>query len=174
MFNRIITLAATTALGLGAPALATAAQAPQPAAPAAGQGVPSRAILLTNLNNSFKTVDLNGDGLLTLPEINAAETKRQQQTVLKLQNQMAQQFNKLDTDKNGQLSIAEFRAAAPQVPAVPANAGALALQKLDLNKDGKVSSDEYRSPMLASFDKVDTNKDGQLSVAERQASAQKK
>jgi Ca2+-binding EF-hand superfamily protein len=106
-------------------------------------------------------------------EIATAETKRQQQMSLKVQNQMAEEFNKLDTDKNGSLSLAEFRAAAPQIAAPAPDSAQKALQKLDTNKDGKVSADEYRGPPLANFDRLDSNKDGIISQAEL-AAAQKK
>jgi len=175
VLNRIVSLTAAAAIGLSVPALATA-QAPQAGAPGgapASQSTPNRAVLLTNLNNSFKSVDLNGDGSLNLQEINAAEIKRTQQASLRLQNQMGQEFNKLDTDKNGSLSLAEFRAAAPQIAAPAPDSAQKALQKLDTNKDGKVSADEYRGPPLANFDRLDSNKDGIISQAEL-AAAQKK
>ena len=172
MLNRIVSLTAVAAIGLSVPALATA-QASKPGAPAAaaGQASPTRTTLLNNLNGNFKTIDLNGDGFLSIQEVNAAELKRTQQASLQIQNRIGQEFNKLDTDKNGSLSLAEFRAAARQVPPPPANAGQLALNKLDANKDGKVSADEYRAPMLANFDRLDLNRDGVISQAERQTAA---
>ena len=117
MLNRIVSLTAAAAIGLSVPALATA-QASKPGAPAAaaGQASPTRTTLLNNLNGNFKTIDLNGDGFLNIQEVNAAELKRTQQASLQIQNRIGQEFNKLDTDKNGSLSLAEFRAAARQVP----------------------------------------------------------
>ena len=59
---------------------------------------------------------------------------------------MEQQFTALDTDKNGQVSLAEFKAAA--TARVSSNPAA-ALQRFDANKDGKVSAAEFRAPALA-------------------------
>ena len=50
----------------------------------------------------------------------------------------------MDTDKNGQLSLAEFKAAAT-AKVSPGNSDR-ALQRLDANKDGKVSAAEFRAP----------------------------
>ena len=174
MSNNNFILGLAVAAALATPAFATVAQAqaPKPAAAAPAQNPPSRATLLRNLGTSFKAVDTNGDGTLNIQEVNAAEARRQQAMIQQVQTRYTQEFGKLDTDKNGQLSLAEFRAMAPQ-PKYSGNAGQLALQKLDKNKDGKVSADEYRAPMLAGFDQMDTNKDGTLSQAERQAQAAK-
>lgn len=173
MSNNNLILGLSVAAALATPAFAVAqAQAPKPATTAPAQSPPTRAVLIRNLETSFKAVDTNGDGTLNVPEVNAAEARRQQNMIQQVQTRYAQEFGKLDTDKNGQLSLAEFRAAAPQ-PKYSGNAGQLALQKLDKNKDGKVSADEYRAPMLAGFDQMDTNKDGTLSQAERQAQAAK-
>jgi EF-hand domain pair/EF hand len=82
-------------------------------------------------------------------------------------------FDKADKNKDGQLSRAEFLAAAPQASALTAN-----LQKtvtaLDANKDGRVTADEFRAPQLSLFDRLDTNKDGVLTLAERQAARKPK
>ena len=85
-----------------------------------------------------------------------------------VRSRLEAEFNKLDTNKDGSLSKAEFMAAAPGGPTTAPN-GAPALAQLDKNKDGKVSLDEYRAPQLATFDKLDTNHDGTISAAERQA-----
>ena len=97
----------------------------------------------------------------------------QQQTSATIGARLQAEFNKLDTDRSGQLSLAEFRAAAP-APKAPGAASATAMQQLDANKDGKISADEYRTPILAAFNSVDTNKDGTVSVQERQQAAAKR
>ena len=76
---------------------------------------------------------------------------------------------KLDTDKNGQLSLAEFKAAAPcqgRAPTRPRRCS-----RFDANKDGKVSATEFRAPALATFDRVDANKDGIVTRDEARKSA---
>ena len=82
--------------------------------------------------------------------------------------QMEQQFTAMDTDKNGQVSLAEFKAAA--TARVSPNPEAT-LQRFDANKDGKVSQAEFRAPVLATFDQVDANKDGIVTQDEARKSA---
>ena len=67
-------------------------------------------------------------------------------------------FTAIDTNKDNQVSLAEFKAALPPVTARETPAQMLA--QLDGNKDGKVSTAEYRAIPLANFDKMDANKDG--------------
>ena len=170
MLNHHLKLAALVALGAAAPAFATAAQAQRPAA--AGQAMPTRAALLQNLAESFKVVDLNGDGVLSQPELATAEAKNQQARQAAIRARVDAEFTRLDTNKDGQLSKAEFQAAAAIPPATPAN-GANILAQLDKNKDGKVSADEYRAPILSRYDAIDTNHDGVISEAERKAAEAK-
>lgn len=116
---------------------------------------------------NFQKVDTNNDRALSKAEIDAAQVRAQQQAAANIQQRLNQEFTKLDTDRNGQLSLAEFRAAAPAVRPADGNASATAMQRLDANKDGKISVDEYRAPILAGFDRIDTNKDGTISADER-------
>jgi Ca2+-binding EF-hand superfamily protein len=81
---------------------------------------------------------------------------------------MEGEFAKLDTNHDGQLSLAEFMAAAPKMPATLPS-GAEMMAQLDKKHDGKVNLDEYRAPFLERFDKLDTNHDGIISATERQA-----
>jgi len=169
-------------LGLAAAAALTAsasiAAAPTPARPgtnnqAAQQQVPTRAGLLKGVDSNFKAIDTNGDGTLSSAELGAAEGKVQQQRIAQIRGKLDGEFTKLDTNKNGSLDKNEFMAAAPTASSAAPN-GAAIVGKLDSNKDGKVSADEYRAPILGSFDRMDTNHDGTLSAAERQAVSKKK
>jgi Ca2+-binding EF-hand superfamily protein len=161
--NRFVLMAATIAFGATAPVLA-AAQAPAAKVP------PTRSAVLSTLDSNFKAVDTNGDGTLSQPELAGAEAKTIQSRIATVRSRIEGEFAKLDTNKDGNLSKAEFMAAAPQAPAGSPN-GADILAKLDRNKDGKVSADEYRTPMLAQFDRIDSNKDGKLSDTEIKAAA---
>ena len=154
-------------------AFAAAAVAPGQAAAAQGTGAAAapakpmnRADVVRDTETNFAEVDANKDGSWSKTEIEAAQAKAEQRATSQLSVRMNQEFTKLDTDKNGQLSLAEFRAAAPAVR-VKAGAGTAAIQRLDSNKDGKVSLNEYRAPLLAGFDKIDSNKDGTISADER-------
>ena len=75
-------------------------------------------------------------------------------------------FAELDSDKNGQISPAEFAKATP-APKLDASS----VLRIDANKDGQVSLAEHRSATLDTFTKLDTNKDGTLTSAEVQALA---
>jgi Ca2+-binding EF-hand superfamily protein len=166
-----------TYLTICAAIVATAASASAagaaPAKPAQSAQIPTRAALTSNIDQSFKAADTNGDGVLSVQEVSATEAKVLKQRVEVARQRMEQEFTKLDTNKDGQLSKAEFMAAAPQGPATKPT-GADVLAQLDKNKDGKITLDEYRAPMLARFDAADTNHDGTLSTAERQAAAKSK
>jgi Ca2+-binding EF-hand superfamily protein len=174
VLDRHLPLAALIALGAATPAFAAAVQAPKPraAAPAAAQAMPTRAAVIQNLEGTFKAVDLNGDGVLSQQELATAEAKSVQQRLAIFHARVAAEFARLDTNKDGQLSSAEFMAAAPAPPSTPAT-GAGILAQLDKNKDGKISVDEYRAPILARFDSIDTNRDGTISQAERAAAEAK-
>ena len=74
-------------------------------------------------------------------------------------------FKQLDTNKDGQLSFAEFSAV---MAVKPSQTPAQILAGLDANKDGKVSAAEFKSAPLGRFDKVDANHDGTVTPAEVQ------
>lgn len=167
MFNRYLSFAALAMAGMTGPAIG-AAVAQSTAKPAAAAPAQTRAALGNSLQANFRTIDGNGDGTLSTAELQAAESKVQQQRIAALRGRVDAEFTKLDTNKDGQLSKSEFMAAAPTAPSQAANGAAL-LGQLDKNKDGKVTVDEYRAPILARFDAIDTNHDGTISQAERAA-----
>ena len=144
------------ALLAGGPALA---QAP---APASQQN--TRAEVQKMADTRFGAGDANNDGFLSRDELQSMTAQATQQVVA----QMEQQFTAMDKDKNGQVSLAEFKAAA--TARVSPNSEA-ALQRFDTNKDGKVSATEFRAPVLATFDQVDANKDGIVTQDEARKSA---
>ena len=147
------------ALLLGGAALAQAPAQP----PAAGQPT-LRTDLANTIKQSFDEGDVNNDGFLSRAEITTMSVKATEKVVAR----MEQEFSALDKDKNGQVSLAEFKAAAT---AKVAPNSAAALQRFDANKDGKVSAAEFRAPVLATFDQVDANKDGIVTQEEARKSA---
>jgi Ca2+-binding EF-hand superfamily protein len=165
-----VSFAGLIALGLAAPGVSAATQAPKPAAQPAPTP-PTRAALSKTIDTNFKAIDTNGDGSLNAAELTAAETKGLQQRLAAVRQKLEAEFTKLDTNHDGQLSKAEFMAAAPQSAGTP-NGGAL-LTELDKNHDGKVTPDEYRAPILSRFDAIDTNHDGTISPTERAAAQAK-
>ena len=172
MSNPFLFVAAVAATATMAGPAAAAPQllgAVQAAAAAPGK-VPTRTEIIANANGKFQELDTSKDGGLSKAEIDAAQVRAQQQATAAVAQRVTQEFTRLDTDKNGQLSQAEFRAAARPVRIDP-NAANEAMKNLDANKDGKISADEYRRPILSSFDRIDTNKDGTLSEAEQKAAA---
>jgi Ca2+-binding EF-hand superfamily protein len=133
-------------------------------APAASQQQNTRADVQKTTDTRFDEGDVNNDGFLNRTELQNMTAKATQQVVA----QMEQQFSAMDKDKNGQVSLAEFKAAATaKVSPNPE----LALQRFDTNKDGKVSPTEFRTPVLATFDRLDLNKDGRITPEEAKAAA---
>lgn len=154
--------------GLSLAALAAAAAAQQAPAPAATQA-PTRVSILQTADGNFQRMDANKDGVLTKAEIDAAEARQRQTATQNLENAVRQRFNKLDTDKNGSVSYAEFRAGAPTIRTPAAPASTTLLQNRDGNKDGRITAAEFRAPIMVMVDRIDTNKDGILSPAETAA-----
>ena len=151
---------------LGALALlvggAALAQAPAQQ-PAAGQPT-LRTDLANTIKQSFDEGDVNNDGFLSRAEVTTMSVKATEKVVAR----MEQEFSALDTDKNGQVSLAEFKAGATAKVSQPAE---VTLQRFDANKDGKISPTEYSAPVLTAFDRTDTNKDGQVTADEAKAAA---
>jgi Ca2+-binding EF-hand superfamily protein len=146
------------------------------AAPAAAQDTDaeetiSRARLVETVEANFKRIDSDSDGTVTKAEIAAAQDKMVEEASARAEKKFAEQFAKLDTNKDGMLNLSEFTAAAPDARA-KASADSR-LDKFDSNQDGKITLDEFKTPVLANFDRIDANKDGELSDQEkRQALAQ--
>ena len=128
-------------------------------------GIPQdRAALVKQLDEGFGRVDVNNDGFLSRDEVMGAAAKAVAKAQENADAKFAEEFAKLDTDKSGQLSLAEFKAAAKLRARTSPDE---ALTRLDANKDGKISEAEFKSRTLAQFDAVDTNKDGKLSEDEK-------
>jgi len=161
MFYRLAPCA-TAALLLMSPGIASAQSTP---ASSASQPL-TRSQLSTQLDANFQKLDGNGDKTLSKVEIEAVQGRSIAQAQAVLAKRLEEEFAKLDSDKSGQLSLTEFKAAAPSPKATSADE---MLKELDTNKDGKVSGEEYRALPLSNFDRIDTNKDGSISQQERQA-----
>jgi Ca2+-binding EF-hand superfamily protein len=166
--TRFLSAAALAAFALAA-SPAAAQTKPAPAAQAPQQQ--TRADFAKNVDAAFAVADANHDGFVTRNEIESMQTKELQSLKAAQQQRLQEEFKKLDTDKNGSISLAEFSAVARPLPPVQPDAP---ITQLDTNKDGKIGRDEYRAPKLASFDKADANHDGTLTVQELQAAATRK
>ena len=144
---------------LGAALLAAPIAAQAPAVQPLG-----RAAFIASMDSEYRRLDANNDGSATRAEVEA----NQRRILADVATRNAQaQFARIDTDRNGQISSAEFlRAAAgsPQRVDVTRQMG-----RLDANRDGKVTIVEYRTLTVANFDRLDTDKDGILSAAEQRA-----
>ena len=137
-------------------------------AQSAGQGLQpiSRSAFLERIDGAFVGVDANKDGFLDRGEIETAEAKAFAARKAYGLKQREAAFRKLDTNKDGSLTLQEFNAQAIAAPLPKANAAPI-LGRLDSNKDGKISLAENRAPTMAQFDRADANKDGTLSVDEQ-------
>lgn len=73
-------------------------------------------------------------------------------------------FRKLDTDRNGRVSRSEFLKALPAATPLKVDS---AMGDYDSNKDGKISRSEFQALAVAEFDRMDLNKDGVIRGAEQ-------
>ena len=91
---------------------ALSAQSPAASEPGAAAQAVTRAALVKDLDASFARIDANRDGVITVPEADASQERARQQNIALLLQRAEQQFTQLDSDKNGQISRAEFKALA--------------------------------------------------------------
>ena len=129
----------------------------------------------------FKTADTNKDGFVTADELKAFGDKMHAEWAKKHGDQASADtdkdgkkrdfseriLNRVDTDKDGKISKAEFDAAGQKMFA-----------KLDENKDGKIEGNEMPQRHWARFgermfDRMDTDKDGKVTKAEFQAAGER-
>ena len=164
-----------SALVFALAAAVAVAQAPRPAAlaparpvaqsPAISNAQPiTRASFIATMDAEYRKLDANNDGVATRVEIEA-----NQQRILATGAATRAQalFVLIDTDRNGQLSPAEFiRASVGQPQKVDVTT---VMGRLDPNRDGKVTLVEYRTLTLTNFDRLDVDKDGIASVTEQRA-----
>jgi Ca2+-binding EF-hand superfamily protein len=73
--------------------------------------------------------------------------------------QMTDVFYLIDIDKDGSMTITEYRQIIP-------GADTKRVQTADRNKDGKLSLDEFRKAISQDFDAADRNDDGMLDAEE--------
>lgn len=158
MIRSTLMAAAGMAVMAASPALSQAQK------PAANEPM-LRSQVSIKLDEAFKRMDANGDGSLNKTELQAEIDREMVAATALVKQRQQQDFQKLDTNKDGQLNLVEYQAQAT----VKAKPGAVdeKLTQLDTDKNQKVTLPEYRTPILAQFDKLDVNKDGTLSVQER-------
>jgi len=156
--NRLLLTAILGTVAAPALAQAPAAAAPQPI---------SKTAFMQRIDRDFVAADANKDGFADRAELESAEAKLLAGRKAAVLRNREAAFRQLDTNKDGNLTVAEFNAQVVASP-VPKADAAPVLNRFDTNKDGKVSLAENRAPAIAQFDRADTNKDGTLSVEEQQ------
>jgi Ca2+-binding EF-hand superfamily protein len=156
----LLLIAAAT--GAGAQDASAPVPTPPPAQNTASGDVP-RAAFIATMDAEFRRRDGDGDGIVARAELQSFEAA-EALTAARLANRDL--FLRLDTDRNGALSLEEF-AVLVGTPAAPDIAPQMA--RLDGNGDQRITLIEYRAATLSAFDRLDTDLDGIVTTAEMQA-----
>ena len=144
-------LIAVPLLASVSPSIAQAVQQPIP-----------RASFIATMDGEFRKVDANKDGQLMIAEVEQFQSAT---ALAQAQQESRAAFVVLDTDRNGQISSAEWA----KLPLTPPRTNSATLMRFDTGRDGKVSLLEHRSATLTNFERLDTDKDGIVTAAEMKA-----
>lgn len=172
----VLTFALLVTATYSDPAFAEMAQAErnqslkaQPAKPAQSAPVArpagtvlARTTFIQLMDADFKQRDFDNDGKATRAEVEQFE---KQNSVIKAQQANRELFLRLDTDKNGLLSSAEFAGLIPPTSFPDVSD---IMKRFDSNRDQIITLVEYRAATLSNFDQRDIDKDGVLSGSELQ------
>ncbi len=121
-----------------------------------------KASFIATTDAEFRKIDANKDGQLVTAEV---QQYLEAAALVQAQEDSQAAFVALDTDRNGQISAAEWA----KLPLTPPRTNAASLMRFDVGRDGKVSLLEHRAARLANFERVDTDKDGIVTAAEMEA-----
>ena len=135
--------------------------------------VHSRADVQNRIVQHFARLDANRDGFVTQAEVQSRHAQRAQKRGERAQRRGERAFDRIDSNKDGQISRAEF-AAAPRrgqrgmrAAGMRAGFGGRMFGMADLDRDGRVSLAEAQQAALQRFDRLDLNRDGRLTPEER-------
>lgn len=129
----------------------------------------TRAEALAKARETFARMDANKDGRLDMADRAAHHSEM-----------AAAMFDRIDTDRNGAISRAEWNAGADRLAAAHSLPGgphrmmggrrpAMQVIEADANGDRMVTPQEWEARTMARFTAADANGDGSLSPGERQA-----
>lgn len=185
-----------------APVPAAPQVSPVPSVAPMADRVHTRDEVVAKVREHFAMLDANSDGYLTKEESEAGSKVFKERIRGKMverhakrmeHHDPAQAFDRLDTNKDGVISRAEFNAAherrverrvirhAPGAAAAPGAAhegmrmhrmgkmmmGGHMFAMADANKDGRVSLKEATDAAVRHFDMADANRDGRVTPDER-------
>lgn len=157
-----VTIAFFSAIAAGGAAHGQQRVAQPTPAPAAERPI-ARAQFILEMDTEFNKIDADKNRQLSRTEIDQFQKL---QAVAQSQSRNRALFVQLDTDRNGQISPAEF---AKLSPPPPTSGPQQMLTRMDSNRDNQVSQIEYRASTLVNFDRLDADKDGYVSPAEMKA-----
>jgi Ca2+-binding EF-hand superfamily protein len=151
-----------------AQAAATPTQPARPAAPQAPQAQ-TRASVEAEIRAHFQQIDSNKDGRVDRAEANAFHAAQRAALIAQRRQLGTATFSRADTNKDGNLNLEEFLAAAAPIP----EQREVWFDANDTDRNGRVEIAEAITRANRSFDEIDANKDGKVTSQEMAAAIRK-